>query len=188
MTAPFGSGEVVYPVVGALIAAQAMGAPLPGETALIAAAAFAAQGRLSIVEVLVVAAAAAIVGGGAGYAVGQRGRRWLQRSGRGQQRRQRLLARGERFFARHGPKAVFFGRWISGLRIIAAPLAGVHRMRWPTFMFWNALGGLLWPTSVGLVVYFLGKRFVVLAGAIAIAALISATAVAWRRREPVVVR
>jgi undecaprenyl-diphosphatase len=183
MGAPFGPVEVVYLVVGGLIAAQAMGAPLPGETALITAAAFAAHGHSSIVVVLAVAVGAAIVGGTVGYAIGLKGGRWLlERPGLGQQRRRRLLARGERFFARHGAKAVFLGRWISGLRIVAAPLAGMYRMRWSAFMVWNVLGGLLWPTSIGLVVFFLGRQFVVLAVAIALAALLSAVAVAWRRR------
>ncbi len=67
-----------------------------------------------------------------------------------------MLEHGEPFFARHGPKAVFLGRWVSGLRIASAWLAGMNRMAWPTFLFWNALGGIAWAASIGFGVYFLG--------------------------------
>jgi membrane-associated protein len=67
-----------------------------------------------------------------------------------------VLAKGGPFFAKHGPKAVFLGRWVAGLRIAAAWLAGINRMPWPVFVFWNALGGIAWATSVGLLAYFLG--------------------------------
>jgi membrane-associated protein len=74
---------------------------------------------------------------------------------------------GEPFFDRHGPKAVFLGRWVTGLRITAAWMAGVTRMPWPTFLFWNALGGIAWATSLGLLSYFVGhsaEKFIHLAG------------------------
>ena len=67
-----------------------------------------------------------------------------------------ILRHGEPFSERHGPKAVFLGRWVSGLRIAAAWLAGINRMHWATFAFWNALGGIAWATSVGLLAYALG--------------------------------
>src|SRR5919197_1988286 len=70
--------------------------------------------------------------------------------------RRRVIAVGEPFFDRHGPKAVFLGRWVTGLRITAAWMAGVTRMSWPTFVFWNALGGIAWATSIGLLAYFVG--------------------------------
>jgi len=57
---------------------------------------------------------------------------------------------------RHGPKAVFLGRWFAGLRIAAAWLAGINRMRWPSFLFWNATGGVAWAVTVGLLAYLLG--------------------------------
>src|SRR4051812_42199814 len=68
----------------------------------------------------------------------------------------RVPERGAPFFARHGPKAVFLGRWVAGLRIASSWLAGMNKMPWPTFVFWNALGGILWATSVSLSIYFLG--------------------------------
>ena len=68
-----------------------------------------------------------------------------------------MLEHGEPFFARHGPKAVFLGRWVAGLRIASAWLAGMNKMSWPTFLFWNALGGIAWAASIALSVYFLGN-------------------------------
>ena len=68
-----------------------------------------------------------------------------------------MLEFGAPFFARHGPKAVFIGRWISGLRTFAALLAGATGMSWRGFAVWNALGAIAWSTSVGLLAYFLGK-------------------------------
>src|ERR687889_1546230 len=135
-----------------------MGIPVPGETALLGAGVLAAGGHLSIEAVIAVAAAAAILGDNVGFLLGRKlGRRVLLASGPLQRPRRRIVEMGEPFFERHGPKAVFLGRWVTGLRITSAWLAGVNRMAWPTFLFWNALGGILWATSVGLLAYFLGR-------------------------------
>ncbi len=63
---------------------------------------------------------------------------------------------GEPFFERHGPKAVFFGRFLLGLRVWASWLAGATRMPWRSFVLWNALGGIVWASAIGLIAYFLG--------------------------------
>src|SRR4051794_20904633 len=135
-----------------------MGIPVPGETALIAAALLAHDGQLDIVPLIVIASLAAIVGDNIGFAIGRKGgRRVFAAPGPLYEHRLKLLEHGEPFFAKHGPKAVFLGRWVSGLRIASAWLAGINQMRWPTFLFWNALGGIAWATSIGLGVYLLGK-------------------------------
>jgi undecaprenyl-diphosphatase len=67
-----------------------------------------------------------------------------------------VLRTGEPFFERHGPKAVFFGRFLLGLRVWASWLAGATRMPWRSFVFWNACGGIGWATAIGLLAYFLG--------------------------------
>jgi membrane-associated protein len=150
--------NVGYPVVFALIAIETMGIPVPGETALIAAALLAHDGQLEIVPLIVVASLAAIVGDNIGFAIGRKGgRRVFAAPGPLYEHRLKLLEHGEPFFAKHGPKAVFLGRWVSGLRIASAWLAGINQMRWPTFLFWNALGGIAWATSIALGVYLLGK-------------------------------
>jgi membrane-associated protein len=149
--------NVGYPIVFILIALETMGIPLPGETALIAAALSAHDGRLSIEIVIALAAFAAILGDNVGFMIGRHyGRRIFVRPGPFHDKRLRLLQVGEPFFAEHGPKAVFLGRWVSGLRIASAWLAGMNKMNWPTFLFWNALGGICWALSIGLAAYFLG--------------------------------
>jgi undecaprenyl-diphosphatase len=116
-----------YLALAALIGGESLGLPLPGESALVAAAELAHQGRLQLGAVLATAAAAAILGDNLGYLLGRRGgRRLLDGRGPLRERRRRLLQRGERFFARHGAKAVFLGRWIAGLRASAAWLAGTR--------------------------------------------------------------
>jgi membrane-associated protein len=149
--------NVGYAAVFALIAVETMGIPVPGETALIGAALLAHDGQMSIVVLVALAAAAAIIGDNVGFAIGRKGgRRLFARPGPFHHHRLKVLEHGEPFFARHGPKAVFLGRWVSGLRIASAWLAGMNRMEWPTFLFWNALGGIAWAASIGLGVYFLG--------------------------------
>lgn len=163
---------VGYAGVALLVGVESAGVPVPGETSLIAAAVLASQGHLSLPLVIVVAAAAAIVGDNVGYAIGRRGGRWLlTRPGRWQRSRTHLLERGEAFFARHGARAVFFGRWIPWLRVTAAWLAGANRMPWPRFLVWNALGGVVWATSIGVAAYFLGKAAEAVFGAIGLAVL-----------------
>jgi membrane-associated protein len=151
------ASHFAYLLLFLLIGCESAGIPLPGETALITAGILASQGKLSISLVIATAAAAAIVGDNFGYLLGRKGaRRLLQRPGWMEEQRRDLLARGEEFFARHGPKTVFLGRWIPVLRITAAWLAGAHRMPWPKFLVWNAAGGIAWAISVGLFAYLAG--------------------------------
>jgi membrane-associated protein len=147
-----------YPLLFVLVMAESGGVPLPGETALITAAALAGRGQLSIALVIALAAAAAIVGDNLGYLIARRyGRGLLQHAGPFLAQRQRVLELGEPFFARHGPKAVFFGRWILGLRTWTAWLAGASDMSWTRFAIWNAAGGVSWAITVGLAGYFIGQ-------------------------------
>jgi membrane-associated protein len=150
--------NVGYLAVAVFVGMEASGIPVPGETALIGAAVLASQGKLSIELVIAIAAAAAIVGDNIGYLLGRRfGRRLMERPGRTKPRREVALARGEQLLDRHGPKAVFLGRWIALLRIWAAWLAGIAGMRWRSFLVWNALGGIGWALFFGLLGYWGGE-------------------------------
>jgi MYXO-CTERM domain-containing protein len=181
--------NVGYAAVFALIAVETMGVPVPGETALIGAALLAHDGQMDIVLLVVLAASAAIIGDNVGFAIGRKGGRtlWLK-PGPFHQHRVKALEHGEPFFAKHGPKAVFLGRWVSGLRIASAWLAGMNNMRWPTFLFWNALGGIAWAASITLGVYFLGhvaEDVIATAGpaAAGLAVIALVAFVVWRRRR-----
>jgi undecaprenyl-diphosphatase len=147
-----------YPVLFLLVMAESSGVPVPGETALIAAAIVAGQGTLKIELVIPIAALAAIVGDNAGYLISRKaGRKLLERPGRFERRRRRVLEIGDPFFERHGPLAVFVGRWILGLRTWASWLAGASKMPWRSFFVWNAAGGISWATTIGLVAYLVGS-------------------------------
>jgi undecaprenyl-diphosphatase len=151
------SARTAYVALFALVAAESSGAPVPGETALITAGVLASHGDVKIELVIAIAATASIIGDNIGYAIGRTGgRRLLERPGFLEHHRRRVLEHGEPFFAKHGAKAVFLGRWVAGLRIAAAWLAGINRMAWKRFLFWNALGGITWALSVGLLAYWLG--------------------------------
>jgi membrane-associated protein len=147
-----------YPLLFVLVMAESGGVPIPGETALITAAVLASRGKLQIEWVIALAIAGAIVGDNIGYLIGRKGGRWLlERPGRFHRQRLEVLSSGEPFFERHGPKAVYFGRFVLGLRVWASWLAGATRMHWRSFVVWNALGGISWATAIGLLAYFLGN-------------------------------
>ncbi|HWC87027.1 MAG TPA: DedA family protein [Solirubrobacteraceae bacterium] len=142
----------------ALVGLESLGIPSPGETALILAAGLASQGKLQIWLVILIAVAAAIVGDNIGYAIGRKlGREVLEAPGPFENRRKKLISAGDRYFDRWGSRAVFFGRWVSFVRVVVAWMAGILEMPFPRFFFWNALGGITWATTVALVIYFGGK-------------------------------
>ena len=146
-----------YPLLFLIVMGESSGLPIPGETGLIAAAVLASTGKLEIALVIPLAAAGAIVGDNIGYLIGRKGGRWLlERPGPFLMQRHNVLIIGEPFFERHGPKAVFFGRFVLGLRVWASWLAGATHMHWRSFVIWNALGGICWATAIGLIAYFLG--------------------------------
>ncbi|MDX6490425.1 MAG: hypothetical protein QOD43_670, partial [Gaiellaceae bacterium] len=132
---------------------------------------------------------AAILGDNIGYVIGRRGlRRLIDRPGRWAAGRRRLVERGEVFFARRGSSAVFFGRWLPGLRVVASWLAGANRMPWPRFLVWNALGGIAWAITVGTLAYLLGRSASGSLGAIGFigvgVAVVVYLIVRLRRRHP----
>jgi membrane protein DedA with SNARE-associated domain len=141
----------------AIIGLESMGIPSPGETALVAAAVLASQGKLEIWLVILIGVCSAIVGDNIGYLLGRRlGRNVFTAPGPFMNHRIRAIKAGDGFFKRHGPKAVFIGRWIALVRFATAWLAGINRMPFKQFFFWNALGGITWGVTYGLVGYYGG--------------------------------
>ncbi len=148
-----------YVVLFFLVGLESLGIPLPGETALVTAAAFAALGHLSISAVMATAVAAAIIGDNGGYWIGRGGGIALvRRYGRVLHLNESHLARAQTLFAQHGPKTVFIGRFIALLRTWAAVLAGVAKMPYGTFMLYNALGAVCWAVLFGTLGYAFGRN------------------------------
>jgi undecaprenyl-diphosphatase len=149
--------QLGYPILAGLVFGESAGVPLPGETALITAAGLAAAGHLSLPLVIGVTALAAIVGDQLGYVVGRRGgREVLLRDGWGATHRRHAVKVADRFFACFGTPTVFFGRFVPGVRVVAAVMAGTTRMPWRRFAAANAAGAVVWATSVALLANALG--------------------------------
>jgi len=148
-----------YIIIVITIFLECAGIPIPGETALTIAAAFAGAGKLDIYWIAVIGSIAAILGDSAGYWIGRRyGRKVIDRYGKWILSKERV-ERLERFFARHGPKAVFIGRHFSIIRSYSAMFAGMCRMPYATFTLYNALGGITWAITYSLLGYMLGLNF-----------------------------
>ena len=151
----------VYLTVGIIIGVESLGIPLPGEIALVSAALLSTRDNLDISPVWVGIAAitGAIIGDSIGYSIGRRygmtlferlGRRFPKHFGPGH------VALAKQLFTRWGVWAVFFGRFMALLRILAGPLAGALRMRYRHFLAANAAGAVCWAGGTTAVVYFLG--------------------------------
>jgi membrane-associated protein len=161
--------QIGYPVLFALIFGESAGVPLPGETALLTAGVLAGDGRLSLPFVIGAAVAAAVAGDTLGYWLGRRGgRAVLQHRGPFAAIRAHALEHGERFFERHGAKTVFLGRFVPGVRIVAAVLAGAGAMPWPRFAIYNLSGAFVWAATVASLASLVGPT---VAAALWIAAL-----------------
>ena len=141
-----------------LVAAESLGVPLPGETALIIAGTYAGTSHhLNPWLIFVVASAAAIIGDNIGYWIGDKGGYSLaRRYGRKIRLDERKLKIARYLFDRYGGKVVFFGRFVSLLRTYAAFLAGMSKMRWRRFLPANAAGGIVWAGLYTLASYLAG--------------------------------
>jgi membrane protein DedA with SNARE-associated domain len=147
-----------YLVVFLLVMIESIGVPVPGETALIAAALYAGTThKLEISGVVGAAAAGAIIGDNIGYTIGRYGgAKLLLRYGHKVHLHEGRLKIGIWLFRRHGGKVVFWGRFVSILRTWAAFLAGANHMEWRRFLFFNAAGGIVWATLYGVGYYVFG--------------------------------
>jgi membrane protein DedA with SNARE-associated domain len=148
-----------YLAVFLLIALESLGLPLPGESALIAAALYTGTTHhLNVSALFGTAAAAAIIGDNAGYWIGRTGgQRLATRYGHYVRLGQPKLTVGRYLFARHGVSIVLLGRFVAVLRTYAAFFAGIARMRWSRFLMANAAGGVLWSGLYAYGAYALGN-------------------------------
>src|SRR5215471_3016683 len=165
-----------YIAIGCIIALESMGLPLPGESALVAAALYASHHDQNIAGVVAAAATGAIVGDNVGYWIGREfGYRLLLRYGAAIGLSTSKIKLGQYLFLRHGGKVVFFGRFVAVLRILAAFLAGVNHMNWRRFLLANAAGGILWAAVFGLGAFEFGKTLLQLTEPLALGLLLIAS-------------
>lgn len=168
---------------------ETAGLPLPGETSLLFAGVASSTGRIDVFWTIVVGSTAAILGDNVGYMVGRYGGRRLVLRLAHIGGIEKSLAWGEAYFARRGGITVFFARWLPGLRIFGAWIAGMVHMKWWKFALWNAAGGIAWTTSIVLLGHFFGKsihvveRVLGVGGVIVLIGLAIVALVLWRRHE-----
>jgi len=184
MAAGLGSTWWQYLLLFLAVAASWAGVPLIGTAALGAAALAASQRRLDLAAVIVVSVIAGEAGGLGGYAIGRRwGRRLLERPGRHQARREKVMERGERLYARWGWLAVF---------VTPAIVSGTAKMPPYRFALWNLLDALGWTVSVAASAYGVGRLatghhtwhdIAILVIGLAAGALVTVTAVRRHRRR-----
>jgi membrane protein DedA with SNARE-associated domain len=182
-----------YTVVFVGLLLENAGLPVPGETALLAGAALAQFGRLRLWLVILVAIAGATLGDNFGFLIGRRvGRALIERHGARLGLTPLRLQQFDRFFVRFGPQTIFMARFVTGLRVFGALLAGASGIRWRTFLFYNALGAVVWSIIIALVGYSLayswdtlerwigrsGVVALVVVGIVAVGALVR-----WRRQS-----
>lgn len=148
-----------YALVATFLLIEAAGLPIPGETALVTAAALAGRGTLSIVGVLIAGIAGTVAGGHVGYWIGARGGTALvARHGRWIGLTEERLAKTHSFFAQHGAKTVALGRFVAFLRSFLGIFAGLSQMPPRVFVIYNALGGVIWVTTFSVLGYAFGRN------------------------------
>jgi membrane-associated protein len=181
-----------YWAVAVALLLENMGLPVPGETILLLASFLAyTDGELRLPWIILVGIVSATIGDNIGFAIGLRGGRpLLDRYRHWFRVPDKVIARGERLFARYGPVTVFFARFVFGLRVIAGPLAGVLRMEWKRFALFNLLGATLWVTVIATAGYLFGRHWTKLVHVIkefdiviAIVAVLVILVAWWRRRS-----
>ncbi len=141
------------------------GIPVPGETVLIFAGFLAYHGEIRLGRAILTAIAGATTGDSLGYCLGRFGGvNFIERYRKHFPFFFRRFDRAQTLFVKHGHWAVFVGRFITGLRVFAGILAGLFRMRYPRFLFFNFSGAVGWATTFGCVGFMLGSSWERLAG------------------------
>ena len=150
-----------YWAIAVVLVLENAGLPVPGETVLLLASFLAySEHQLQLSWIIVVATLATTASGEIGFALGRYGGRPLiERHARIFRVDPATLARGERLFGRYGSATIFFARFIFGLRVLAALLAGALRMPWQKFVFFNFLGAAVWVTVISSAGYFFGGHW-----------------------------
>ncbi len=148
-------------LIAAIIFAESgmfVGFFLPGDTLLLAAGVFAAQGKISVVSVIAVVTVAAIAGDNVGYHIGKRYGRKLFSKPDGIVFRQEYVQRSEEFYEKWGSKTMLIAHFIPIVRTFAPPVAGVAHMNYKQFVVFDAIGIFAWAVSITMIGYFFGSK------------------------------
>ena len=150
-----------YWAVALALLSESAGIPVPGEITLLLASFLAySEHQLHLGWIIVVATCAATLGGDLGYALGHYGGRpLLDRYQSVFRIPAATLKRGEEMFDRYGAAAIFFARFVFGMRVFVGPLAGVLRMRWRVFTLFNFMGAAVWVTFIASAGYLSGHHW-----------------------------
>ena len=168
-----------YVLVALFLFVETAGLPVPGETALVTAAALAGRGTLSIVGVVIASAIGTILGGHAGYWIGVHGgTTFIQKHGRWVGLNHERLAKTNRFIDQHGPKTLLLGRFIAFVRSFVGIFSGISRMPIGVFTLYNAVGGLIWIVTFSVLGYVFGRNLPRLVHYIGRVSLVLATLIA----------
>ena len=147
-----------YPTLLLLVMLESLGIPLPGEIALVTAAAYASLGTISIYIVIILGAIGAIVGGILGYWIGIKGGLpFVAHYGRYIGVKRTDIDRAHAFFEKNGAKTILFGRFIAVLRTWAAIIAGTACMSFTKFVTYNTIGSVIWAIVFGWLGYYFGR-------------------------------
>jgi membrane protein DedA with SNARE-associated domain len=181
-----------YPVLFLVVLVESLGIPLPGEIALVTAAAYASRGSISIYVVIALAAGGAIIGGILGYWIGVKGGLPLiARYGGYIGIRKSHIDKAHAFFERNGSKTILFGRFIALLRTWAAVVAGAACMSFTKFVTYNTIGSIVWAIVFGWLGYYFGRDLPLLEkyisrasfGVLIVGAVALALFILYRRRK-----
>jgi membrane-associated protein len=143
-------GSWLYLIAALMAFAEAailIGMVLPGETALLVAGYFCHEGVLRLGIMIPLAIVAAVGGDTVGYEFGRKFGPGFRRSRLGDWVGESRWSTVDGFLHKHGGKAVFLGRLTAVLRALMPSMAGMSGMRYRTFLFWNALGGIIWGSG-----------------------------------------
>lgn len=132
---------------------------LPGDSLLITAGLISASGNLDLPLVIATLCFGAIMGDSTGYFIGSQLQRALFDKKETRFFRKEYLEKTEKFYEKHGSKAVFLARFVPVVRSFSATLAGVAKMPYPVFLFYSVSGSIVWVVSFTLTGYFLATLF-----------------------------
>ncbi len=153
-------GYILLLVVTVMESSAFLGLFVPGDTVVILSGFLAAEGKMKLPLVILLASVGAVIGDNIGYAIGYRfGLPFLIEHGKRLHIKEKHVRKAEAFFQKHGGASVILGRFMAYVRTFIPVMAGISRMDYKTFLFYNFVGGALWATIFTAVGYLFGHSW-----------------------------